>query len=88
MKLCSAEAQLILYKGGKLRKAHWRKDTWMILSGVWFWKNVGPFGHMQKEHLTNKGVEYDLYSLSYNSIFVDEWFIAELEGNAGFGLEF
>ena len=82
------EAKDLLEAGVRLRKSYWREDKWFIMHGVWFFSTVGPFGHLSKERLTLDGVEYDLYSLSFNSIFIDEWVEVIEKSNAGFGLDF
>ena len=88
MKLFSLKAREILDNGGRLRKTYWRKDTHMILWGVWFYRTVGPFGHMSREILTLNKIEYDLYPLSYDSIYKDEWEVASSDrSNSGFGLD-
>jgi hypothetical protein len=88
MKLCSEEAQQILKKGGRLRKSYWRKDDWMILHGVWFFRTTNIFTSKYSERLILNGIKYMLYSISSDSIYESDFIEVEVKNNAGFGLEF
>ena len=89
MKLCSEEAKEILDRGGKLRKSYWtRDDEWMILTGVWFFRTTNVFTSKYNERFMQDGVKYMLYPISYNSMYINDWFEVKEKSNAGFGLEF
>jgi len=89
MKLCSEEAQQILKKGGRLRKSYWRKDDWMILHGVWFFRTTNVFTSRGKERLRLNGRDYQLYHISSDSMYESDFEeVEETKGYAGFGLDF
>jgi hypothetical protein len=79
MRLWQAEATQILERGGKLRKVYWNPGDHMIMHGVWFFRTTNVYTSKMIERLLLNGIDYQLYSLSYTSIFVDEWI--EVIGN-------
>ena len=88
MKLYSLAAKNILDKGGKLRKSYWRKDDWMIIDGYWFFRTTNVFTSKSAERFTRDGVKYQLYPISYISMYESDFEEVEVTSHAGFGLDF
>lgn len=89
MRLYSSEARTILTSGGRLRKSYWNPGDHMIMHGVWFFRSTNVFTSRSQERLTLNGIDYQLYPLSYDSIFISEWEeVITTKNRAGFGLDF
>ena len=88
MKLYSLAAKTILDNNGRLRKSYWRKDDWMILHGVWFFRTTNVFTSRGKERLQLDGIDYQLYPISSDSLYESDFEEVETVNNAGFGLDF
>ena len=88
MKLCSLAAKEILDNNGRLRKSYWRKNDWMIIDGYWFFRTTNVFTSKSAERFTRDGVKYQLYHISYISMYESDFEEVEKKSNAGFGLEF
>ena len=88
MKLCSEEAQQILIKGGRLKKSYWRKNDWMIKDGYWFFRTTNVFTSKSAERFIRDGVKYQLYPISYISMYESDFEEVEVTSHAGFGLDF